>query len=59
MFFSSAKERNNLISKGVSTFAIEKSDVNKNFYFLGKKISRNALGFKSKKVQGIFEERLF
>ena len=51
-----SKERN---SKGMSKFTIEKNDVLKTCRkskFLGKKIWRNALALKSKKVQGIFGE---
>ena len=35
-------------------FTFEKNWHSQNFDFLGKKIWRNALTFKSKKVQGIF-----
>ena len=41
------------------TFTIEKNWRYQNFDFLGKKIWRNARTLKSKKVEGIFEERLY
>ena len=50
MFFISIKEINRLVSKGVSNIYYWKN------FFLGQKIWRNALAFKSKKVQGIFVE---
>ena len=40
------------------TFTIEKNWRSQNFYFVGKKIWRNALALKSKKVQGIFGETI-
>ena len=40
--------------KECQTFTIEKNWHSQNFDFLGKKIWRNALTLKSKKVQGIF-----
>ena len=46
----------------MSKFTIEKNDVLKTCRkskFLGKKIWRNALALKSKKVQGIFGETFF
>ena len=56
MFFN--KEINRLISN-VKYLLLRKTDVLKTFRkrkFLGKKIWRNALALKSKKVQGIFGE---
>ena len=51
MFCSSVKEINRLVSKGMSNiYYWEKLTFN----FLGKKIWRNALALKSKKVHGIF-----
>ena len=58
MFFSSVKEIN-MLSKGMSKISIEKNWHSQNFNFLGKKIWRNALALKSKKVQGIFGENYF
>ena len=40
------------------TFTIEKNWRSQNIEFLGKKVWKNALILKSKKVQGIFGERL-
>ena len=54
MFFISIKEINRLISKGMSNICYEEQLKFSNFNFLGKKILRNALALKSKKVQGIF-----
>ena len=58
MLFSSIKEKNGLISKGMSNiYHWKKTDVFKTsliFVFLGKKLWRIALALKSKKVQGIF-----
>ena len=56
MFFISIKEINRLISKGMSNICYEEQLKFSNFNFLGKKIWRNALALKSKKVQGIFGE---
>ena len=56
MFFISIKEINRLISKGMSNICYEEQLKFSNFNFLGKKILRNALALKSKKVQGIFGE---
>ena len=42
--------------KECQTFAIEKNWRSQNFDFLGKKIWKNVLTLKSKKVQGIFGE---
>ena len=53
--FSSIKKINRLISKGMS-FTIEKIWRSQNFDFLRKKIWRNALALKSKKIQGIIGE---
>ena len=50
---SSTKEISTLIWK-CQIFAIEKNWRSQNLDFLGKKIRRNALTLKSKKVQGIF-----
>ena len=41
------------------TFTIEKNGRSQNIDFLGKKICKNALTLKSKKVQGILGERLY
>ena len=54
MFFSSIKEINMLISKGMSN--IYHWENWQNFDFLGKKIWRNAPALKNKRVQGIFGE---
>ena len=57
MFFSLIKELNRLISKGMSNiYHWEKFDVLQISIFSEKKIWRNALALKSKKVQGIFGE---
>ena len=56
MFFSSIKEMNRLISKGMSNFYFWEKWRSQNFDFLGKKISRNALASKSKTVEVIFGE---
>ena len=53
MFFSSINEINRLISKVMSNiYYWEKRS--ENFDFLGKKIWKNALALKNKKIQGIF-----
>ena len=41
------------------TFTIEKNGRSQNIDFLGKKICKNALTLKSKKVQGILGKRLY
>ena len=51
---SSIKEINRLIWKGMSNIYYWQEQHSQNLNFLGKKIWRNALTFKSKKVQGIF-----
>ena len=58
MFFSSVKEINRLISKGMANIYYWEKLTFSNCDFLGKKIWKNALDLKSKKVQGIFGETL-
>ena len=55
MFSISIKETNRLI-KERQTFTIKINWPSQNFDFLGKKICKNALTLKSKKVQDIFGE---
>ena len=45
--------------KACQTFTTEKNPRSQNFDFLGKKIWRNALALKSRKVQGILGEMFF
>ena len=54
MFFSSIKEIIRLKIRAYQTFTVEKSRGSQNFDFPGKKISRNLLALKSKKVPRIF-----
>ena len=54
MFFSSNKEINRLIVKGMSNIYYWENWGSQNFDFLGKKIWRNALALRSWKVQGKF-----
>ena len=58
MFVSLIKEINRLISKGMLYIYYWEKLTFQNFDFLGKKIWRNAVALKSKKVQGIFGETL-
>ena len=58
MFFSSVKEINRLISKGMSNIYYWEKQTFSKLRFSGKKIWRNALALKSEKIQGIFEEML-
>ena len=51
---SSIKEINRLYGKECQTFTIGKNWLSQNFDFLGKKIWKNALALKSKKLQVIF-----
>ena len=55
MFFSLFKEKYRLISKEMSNIS-KKNWRFQNSNFLGKKIWRNALALKSKKVQCMFRE---
>ena len=56
MFFSSVKEINRLISKAMSNIYYWEKLTFSNLSFHGKKIWRNALALKGRKVQGIFGE---
>ena len=51
--FSSVKEKNSLISKRMSKIYYLENLTFSNVHFLGRKIRRNALALKSKKVAGV------